>query len=90
MSQALTHVVVWPASERKNPVWTMARGSDTSMMCTAPLGKVEPEVAGVVNPRGSRLMNSRLRTRSTSMSSFSQMYIGRAPSSVGLAGSVTS
>ncbi len=59
------------------------------MMCTAPYGNVAPGVAGEVNPRGSRLMNASLRTGSTSMSSFSQMYIGRAPSNEGAAGSAT-
>jgi hypothetical protein len=47
---------------------------------------VSPLVAGVVKPRGSRLMNSRLWTGSTSTSSFSQMYMGKAPSIRGVAG----
>src|SRR5687768_1726921 len=86
-SHALMHVEVCPAGTVKNPTWRRSAGLLASMMCTAPYGNVAPEVADVVNPRGSRLRNTRLRTESTSMSSFSHRYMGRTPMSAGAAGS---
>src|SRR5438105_757048 len=68
----------------------MARGFDTSMTWTAPYGNALPGAAGVVNPRGSRDRNARCRAGSTSMSSFSQIGMGSAPSITGWRGSETS
>ena len=88
-SQSLTQVLVWPAGSVKNPISRMFSGSSTSMMCTAPKGKL-PGVPGEVKPRGSRDTKIRFRTGSMSMSSFSQMYIGIESRRRGRSGSLTS
>ena len=77
---------MWPAGTRKAETCLSWPGSETSTIWTSPNGNRLPGVSGVVNPRGSRLMNRSLRLRSTSTSSFSQRNIGSALRRTGFAG----